>query len=387
MINCNKKTIAFLLAACLYCASVSAQVSNGFGSHGPGPRDWWYTLEQGKLMFRLGNYSDALLTFDDARRQRRTMYEQMEHDLIAVLSLSEVRRLGDSLDWIEQYIQDRRYDDAGNALKELFYRVPRDNFNNSIAAVLKAFDPLKDYPEAEYWIGETYLVEGELQLALTQFRKAYSLRNHLENADFATELLYKIASINRIRQEYTEMERVLQSILNTDPMWIGGGGNATSYARAAMSRTLENDDINRFLSLYRHRDGYTVQAHRILGYYYYGTGRFSRAQEHFMFSFLIQNTIIIDEIKRYRFDFGSPSGKPEKPLLEQIAAEIKANPILSEYAAKNDYFRNAYYLGSSLYSNGKTQPAKIIWNFLASQDAGEWQVRSITQLRNPRVGE
>jgi tetratricopeptide (TPR) repeat protein len=384
----------FLLLLVIYSGSVFAQTRNG-----PGPYDWWYTLERGKVMFRQGDYGNALLAFEDARRLRRVMYERMERNLIDLLSNREVRRIGDSLDWVERYIQERRYADAAEALEELYYRIPRESLNNSATAALTALGTLKDYPEAEYWIGETYLVEGELKLAQNQFQKALTLRQLMENPGLAVELQYKIAAICRTRQEYNEMERVLQSILAGDNLWSGGGSRealrnqpaagkippqaessaAASFTRQAMTRTLENNGIERFLMLYRYGNTETVEAHKQLGYYYYASGRHSRAQEHLMFAFLVQNTIIIDEVIRHTYDFSFTT-------LEKLADEINRYPLLSEYAEKNDYYKVAYYLGASLYGNGKTPSAMGIWNFLAAQSrAGEWQARALGQLKSPHV--
>jgi tetratricopeptide (TPR) repeat protein len=349
-------------------------------------RDWWYTLERGKLMFRQGDYGNALLAFEDARRQRRVVYERLERNLINLLSIIEVRRIGDSLDLVERYIQERRYADAAAALAELYYRIPKETFNNSAFAALAALSSLKDYPEAEYWIGETYLVEGELSLAQSQFQKAYALRGLLENPGFATELLYKIAAICQVRQDYREMERTLLLILSADKLWSGGNQqqeagitSSAPFETQSMTRTLENNGINRFLTLYRYRSAESVDAHRLLGFYYYTSGRHSRAQEHLMFAFLIQNTVIIEEVIRNRFDFTFTT-------LEALAIEINRYPLLTEYAAKNEYYKTAYYLGASLYANGKAATARELWNFLAAQNnAGEWRTRSLTQLSHPHV--
>jgi len=146
-----------------------------------------------------------------------------------------------------------------------------------------------------------------------------------------------------------------------------------------MTRTLENNGVERFLMLYRYANTETVEAHKQLGFYYYASGRHSRAQEHLMFAFLIQNTLIIDEVIRHTYDFSFTT-------LEDLAVEINRYPLLSEYAEKNDYYKIAYYLGASLYGNGKTAVAMRIWNFLSSQNqAGEWQARAQRQLKSPHV--
>jgi tetratricopeptide (TPR) repeat protein len=358
----------FFILIFLTCSAVYAQTQ----------RNWWYTLERGKQMFRQGDYGSALLAFEDARRQRQAVYERLERHLINLLSIIEVRRIGDSLDLVERYIGERHYTDAADALAELYYRIPKESLHNSAAEALTALGTLKDYPEAEYWIGETYLVEGELRLAQTQFQKALDLRQTLENPGFTVELLYKIAAICRTRQDYNEMERTLLLILNDDNLWSGGGTGASgTFEKQALTRVLENNSVNRFLTLYRYRNTESVQAHRLLGLYYYASARHSRAQEHLMFDFLIQNTIIIEEVIRNRYDFTFTT-------LEDLAVEINRYPLLADYAEKNEYYKTAYYLGASLYGNGKTASARELWTFLSTQDAaGEWQVRAVGQLRNP----
>jgi tetratricopeptide (TPR) repeat protein len=371
----------------------------------PVSQPWWYILERGKNLYRNGDYGEALLVFENARRERRTMYERMEQDFISLLSVQEVRRLGDSLDWVERYARERSYTSASAALEELYYRIPRESFNNSAAAALRALGGLKDYPEAEYWIGEIYRAEGELNLALNQFQKAWEQRTHFENPGFATELLYKIADIYKTipvnnpqneqysQRAYNEMERTLLLIIESDTLWSNAAGAerhtpgqaipydeaSASFARRAMTRTLEQDGAIRFLTMYRYNNTEVEEAHRLLGFYYSLSGRYSRAQEHLMFAFLIQNSVIIAELIRHTYDFTFTS-------LEALIEEIGRRSILSAYAATTEYYKTVYYLASSLYGNGKTAAARDLWAFLASRtEAGEWQNRAAVQLRSPRL--
>ena len=351
---------------------------------------WWLSLEYGKQRFRTGDYGAALILFEDARRDRRAMYEQMERDLIHLMSLNDVRRIGDSLDRVERYSIERRYTAASAALEELYYRIPKSSFNNSASSALAAFNKLKNYPEAEYWIGEVYRVEGELNLALSQYRRALTMKDSLEDPGFSVTLQYKIASILRTRQEYTEMEKVLHSIIaETDTLWANAsaveGGAAVipyaqasaSFARTSMTRTLTERGINRFLDMYRYDNTTVEQAHRLLGFYYAAQGRPS-AEQHLMFSFLIQNSIIIEEVRRRKYDFTFTN-------LTDLAKETERNQLLLSYIDEVEYYKTAYYLGASLYRNGRAAVARAFWNFLASQpQAGEWHSRASSQLRNPR---
>jgi len=352
---------------------------------------WWFTLENGKQMFRRGDYGNALIAFGDAKRQRRQMYERMERDFIDLLSIREVRRLGDSLDLVERYIREYGHVGAADALRELYYRIPKETFKNSATAALAALGSLKEYPEADHWIGEIYLVEGELNLALSQYQKVHEQRNLLANPDFAIELLYKIAAIRRTRQEYNEMERVLLSILSADKMWAGKNlehdpqisrtvdHEGDSFVKQSMTRTLENNGLNRFIERYRYNSTEFESAHKQLGFYYYQSGRHSWAQEHLMFAFLIQNSVILDELRRTRYNYSFTT-------MEALSTEMNWNQLLMDYAEKKEYYKTAYYLAASLYANGKTASARGIWNFLAQQSrAGEWQTRAVGQIRRPYI--
>jgi tetratricopeptide (TPR) repeat protein len=377
-----------------------------------GAQPWWLPLEKGKQRFRANDYGDALLLFEDARRIRRVMYEHMERDFINFLSIGEVRRIGDSLERIEKYSYDRFYTSVSNALEELFFRVPRLSLNNSALSALEAIGRLKNYPEAEYWIGEVYRVEGELSLALNQYRRALANHELLEDPDFVIELQYRIAGILRIRQEYNEMERTLHLIIaQKDTLWTNAlrgdvrrlespnaGRNSppvsysqasASFASQAMTRTLETDGINRFLELYRYNNGTVEQAHRLLGFHYAATGRPS-AQQHLMHAFLIQNTIIIEELVKHQFDFRFTTLAEERENqarnLSELMKAASGNNLLLSYINEVEYFKTAYYLSLSLYGNGKISAARELWIFLASlPQAGEWQGRAAMQLRNPRM--
>jgi tetratricopeptide (TPR) repeat protein len=335
---------------------------------------YWHTLEQGKHYFRSGDYGEALVAFEGARDQRRALYSRMEQDLIDLLSMPEARRLGDSLDLIESYIAERGYLDAAAALAELYYRVPKDSLGNSAQAALAALGRLKDFPDAEYWIGEAYRVEGEHGIALKQYERAYEQRALLESPGFDLEILYKIADLHRMRQEYTAMEERLLEILMRDTLWQE---DTSSFIRTAMVRTLENEGVGRFLTLYRYNNQDVERAHRILGLYYHALGRHNRGVEHLLFAFLIQNSVMLDEIIRTEFDFAFSS-------LEALMAQTLRRKVLQAYMEEVEYYKTIYYLGTSLNGSGKLQPARDLWYFLSRRnDSWEWGARSTAQLRSP----
>jgi thioredoxin-like negative regulator of GroEL len=339
-------------------------------------RHYWFTLETGKNLFREGSYGDALTAFHDARDYRREMYSKMENDLIILLSLPEVRRMNDSLDMIEIYIAERGQLDAAAALNELYYRVGRGALSNSAQRALEYFDRLKSYPEADYWIGETYRLMGENEIALRQFNETLLNSDRMENPAFAIEIRYKIADIEHLSQHYNEMERQLQTILEHDTLWMQDDG---SFVKEAMSRTIENSGASRFLQMYRYKNGESEKAHKLLGEYFYVSGRHGKAVSHLIFAFLIQNTTIIDEIISKQFDFKFTN-------LENLMLELARRDELKNYMKETGYYQTVYYLAAALYATGKANPARELWSFLAERDdANEWRGRARVQLRAPFV--
>ena len=343
-------------------------------------RPWWFTLEQGKFHFRTGSYGNALMAFEDARRARDTQFARMGQDFIHVLSMPEVRLLGDSLYFVERFINERNQTAAAAALAQLFHFVPRESFSGSVDQTLSGFERMRAYPEAEFWLGETFRAEGELPLALRQYELAWNNRDLLKVPEFEIEILYRIVDIHRIFMNYPEMERRALEIVEgvgpfgapRDALWAGNPPGAYNPIRFAMARVLEVEGINRFLLLYRHNNIATERAHRQLGLFYSATNRFNTAADHLAFAFLIQNTIIINEVIRREHDFTFDT-------LEDLMTRIRRGSELEAFMEETEFFRTAFYLSSSLYATGRVRPAIELWTFLAhSGISGEWGIRART---------
>lgn len=345
-------------------------------------RPYWYSLERGKQLFRNRDYGNALIAFEDARRDRRDMYTRMKDAMIVVLSIPEVRRMGDSLELIEPYIVERYHINAAAAIEEVYYRVSKAAINGSANRVLEELDRLKAFPEAEYWIAETYRMEGELEVALVQYKKAHEQRAFLENPAFDTEILYKMVELLKIKEEYGEMETRAMEILAQDSLYAG-----PTTILSAMTRILTESGINRLLMIYRHNNTATERAYRLLGLHYYATeasrpegyaaDRLSPAAEHLMIAFLTQNTILVQELIRHQYDFAFST-------LDALITDAYHNPLLVAYMADCEYFKTIYYFAAALYADGKPILGRRLWTLLSLHpEAGEWSKRSANQLRSP----
>ena len=334
-------------------------------------------LEKGKRLFQDSLYGDALMRFEDAIKNRHDLFDQSERDLIDVLSRSDVRRYGDDLAKVEEHINSHKLNAARLALDALYKVVEKKSLANSVQNVLSQFKALKDYPEAEYWKGEVFRVEGELSIALAQYEKALSSAALLEIPDEARMIRYKIASLRASRREYNEMEKQLLSIIAEDTLWSSQSQN---FARESMNRTLINDGVDRFLTLYRHASASTYKAHQDLGLYYYRTGRHDRAFSQLVFAFLDGSTTVIDELRSADQDFTFTK------LSTALDAARGRRSSAGEFLQNSEYFKTLYYLGASLYANGQRKRANEIWRLLVARpEAGEWAGRASKQIAAPYI--
>jgi len=359
-----KKLFAFLTILCIGVLSVSAQ------------DQYWLLLEKGKNLFRDKLYGDALLYFEDAVRARKDLFAKSYESLIAALSFSEVRSKADDLAAVERVLEEKKLEEAEKILAVLYKLVPRDSFGNSVKAVLNKIKALQAYPEGEYWIGEVFRVEGETTIALAQYQKALTNKALFEIPDDARQLLYRMADLQSLRREYAGMEESLSRILADDELW---SDPSRDFTRTAMERTLLNDGLDRFLTLYRHHAPFAYRAHRDLGIYYYRTGRHDRASRHLMFAFLIASTIILDELRYNDIEFLFST------FSESLSAAQK-NEATKAYMISNEFSMTMYYFAAAQYANGQRKAANELWRGIPeSLDNGEWRSRALRQLKSPFV--
>jgi len=368
----RRSAVWFVLLFSLLCVESGAAQSSDASANAP----YWYTLEQGKQLFRGGDYGNALLKFQDAKQQRKELYNSFREKLIRFLSRPDLLPLGDALDKVEGYVAFKKIDEGQKILPQLFRIFPKDSLKNSCKEALAQLITIQAYPEAEYWIGEIFRVEGELNLAIDQYKLAYSLKELLEVPDFSLQILYRLSDLYLIKKQYLDMENSLTAIVQQDSLWTD---TDKTYMRTIMFRTLDENGIDRFLTLYRYDNGLMEQAHRRLGIYYYTTGRHPRAVEHLAFAFLIQTTTLIESLQQRQFDYTFTNFKD---LLSTIAKK----PELIDYVKHVEYYRTLYYLGAALYAVGVQSTAMEVWKNLENQsEAGEWRDRSISQIRRPHV--
>jgi hypothetical protein len=156
-----------------------------------------------------------------------------------------------------------------------------------------------------------------------------------------------------------------------------GAISALNYDEAHKIDISDAGGINQFLNIYRYNNKATEKAHRLLGFQYIEDRRYDKAAEHLLFSFLIQNTVIIEELIRLQSDFTFTT-------LDNLLLEIQRRSQLQGYTDEIDYFKTIHQLGVGYYASGGHIAAFRLWHFLRRHpEAGEWSVRAQKALSDP----
>jgi tetratricopeptide (TPR) repeat protein len=255
------------------------------------------------------------------------------------------------------------------------------------------------YPEAEYWIGKIFEMEGELELAEAQYRKALqeNFRTALTIPDFEYTIRSSLAGVLKTQGRSDEYIAEIENILNSDSFYTGeyGQKNIDSIAKLWRSK-----GINRVFELYRIQNRRFAVYYAEAGIYYYSRGEYEKAFRLLAVPVLsalsemgeIQKKIHPDFIFTSQKNFDKreyPEGLEEdlkefhlKDVSELISISI-SDAKIAEYLVNADFFKNFYYIGVLLAELGETQYAfESLMLCSRFNVAGLWQKMALKKMQS-----
>ena len=232
------------------------------------------------------------------------------------------------------------------------------------------------FPEAEMAIGDVYFEEGEFDLAVRQYQKAYNLRRGFYIFESQYDVLYKLARLYESQEMYKLMEDGLSTITNDDKHFVE---TSSSRLRTQIEKNYLEKGLDHVLLLYRFDQSFAAKAHSRLGWFYYRTGRFSQSMSHLLYSVIY----CVSQINAYlrdrdiNYEFSS--------LQEVLTAVEKADDLL-RFVGEAGLYRDLYYLAGATFAGGYPQHALALWSLIAGFPAsGSYQELSRRQVKSPRV--
>ncbi len=368
----------------------------------------WLLLERGKLAYENKDFGLAIVEFDTAISERRSVFTLAADRLGRAMQSETGLSGGDSIRktlsaFAEEDFLKRDYDrflaTYGTSSRTLFDALRKERLSESHRAFIdvllmvleyRTLESLEDsnstlsaavellsrYPEAEYWKGRVFFIEGELSLADTQYRRAYSMRASLEIPEERYTILYSMAEIYEARSEYVAWENVMKSILNDgEPGTDTNNDGIDPYLRDAMMSTLVESGFDRFLTLYRLEPSNTLTANVALAAYYLERGR-AAATLHAAIAANMNFTRIISMMRAKDRDYTWKG-------LDDFLTRVSGRKDLWSYLETSDIPRLMLALADALYISGSRKHAADIWRFVKSVGIMPYKATAEVRLTNP----
>lgn len=254
-------------------------------------------LRNAKNAYEAKEYGKALKYAEDAIYYRKTQstddYELIQNSL----SSRQVKMAGDDIEEIIKVLNERDEYDCINTIK--FYTNKKE-CDNSISKVLEYIKSQEDYPEAEKLIGDIYKLEGEYDFAEEYYLKALANSAVLDIPDERYEIIYLLADISRLRNDYEKMEIRLLNIIGKEQ------NNLNMILARSMKNTIarnNEDAIEKFFQMYRADDYYSLKAYCKLADYYLSIGQLEKAFDYSALSVITGFTKTFNVITKRELDF------------------------------------------------------------------------------------
>ncbi len=346
----------------------------------------WLQYQEGLRLSERRRFDEALLSFKDAIETRASLFDRVSRDVEAALATKEAARAKGSLsalvellaarDLIPQDLEATEAKAGSSIVAELGLlreRSPSNPLRGLIDAVLlvvderglsrigdstdalrKAAADLRYYPEAEFGIGRIYLAEGEARLAELQMLRAYDMSGSLELGDDRYAMLESLADVYKAQGDLQDYEQRLREIADASDLFAA----KDDFYRNAMERTLAQQGVDKFMTLYRVDEGFATRAYSSLGSLYLEAGR-PLAVIYLAAAVNAVLTREIDEIKVDEPDYAYAG-------LADLASRIAAGREMWAYASNSGLWRDMVLLGEALAQGGSRDTARELWSAVAS---------------------
>jgi tetratricopeptide (TPR) repeat protein len=231
-------------------------------------------------------------------------------------------------------------------------------------------------PEAEMAIGDIYKQEGETELAVRQYEKAYNLRNYFTIPEDKYTVLYRIAAVAEEQLDYRKMEESLLLIVNDD---MSFNEPATSRIKEQIESNYYGKGLDYVLKLYRLTYRFAESAHAKLGWFYYKTGLFTKSALHLLYAVTYTISEASNSIASKDVDF-------QFTTLKDFLQVSRPDKDVTSFIQDSGLWNDLYYLAGSTFKAGYPSHAQFIWTLLSQiPSAGKFVDLSKRQLKTPWI--
>lgn len=258
------------------------------------------TYRQAIDFYNNQEYGKALKYAEDSIVYKKDLIQSEVNLLVNSLAPKEVSSVGEKIDNVLKILTEREDKDAIDIINKYLKLKGYDFFQDSISNLLDYIKGNIDFPEADKLIGDVYKIDTEYDFAKYYYEKALKKSEILNIPNEKYEILYMLADIEYLQNNFSEMEKWLLMIISED----------NNYKNKALQTSLVNT-INKnnkkavedFFKLYRADGIYCIQAYDKLSSYYKENNQTEKALFFSSLSVLTIFSRLYDYIEKRESDF------------------------------------------------------------------------------------
>ena len=324
-----------------------------------------------KSFFLNKEYGKALDKCEEAITFRKENVLEEVSIITEALKPKQVQRAGDDLAAVLKVLNERNEKRPISVINKYIKLKGEDYFENSISKLISHIQQKEHYPEVYKLIGDIYKLEGEYKFAEDYYKKALDNSNVLNIPNDRFELLYSLAEISEINEDYKRMEIRLLNILTDD----------STYKNKALSKALLNtvvsnkkDCFEKFFELYRGNNYFSLKAYSKLSDYYYSIQDYDKA-----FNFCALN--VITSITKIQEVISSRDITFEFKNIENLLYHVQYYDDIIKWGNDNEIWSSFNLLAKITKELGNIDFTEKLLKVLAQFSPEEyWRKEAVLQL-------
>jgi len=311
-------------------------------------------LRDARDEYRSGNYGEALRLAGEAKIERKDQIIWELYTLQNSFKSFEVKKAADELSAIIPILEQRQEYDSLEIIRRYEMKMSVSYFNDSPSRLITYISERKDFPEADWIIGNVYKYEGEYSLAKEYLLAAWHNAALLDIHDEQYDILYSLADIACIEKDNESYETDLLLILSDDDDFKNTDLND------AMLLTIRNkqaDSMENFFKLFRSRNFRSITAYFKLADYYSPVDK-DKALKACALGVLTCFTKMYMTVKQRDPEY-------EYTQLHSLFEEISKYQDILDWADKNKIWEGFIDFAAYVYEDGNTDFSKKLYTALA----------------------
>lgn len=319
------------------------------------------------------DYGKALKYSEDAILYRRQRIENQINTVKNSLSAKRVQAAGDRFEPVLAVLENRKEYETAGIINYYLKKKGKDYFEDSITNLLIYLENSTAFPEAHKLIGDIYKLEGEYQFAEEYYLMALDKADVLDIPDEKYEILYMLADISRLKDDFPKMEVRLLNILSED---INYKDSALKRAMTGTISNNKNDSMEKFFNLYRADSYNSINAYNQLAEFYYNAKKLDKALDFSCLAAITSFTRIIEIIT-------SRNSTYEYEGLASFFQEASMYDDVIDWGSRNSAWKSFNILAKYAAEKGSNNFSKALLRVIARYTPEVyWQRDAVLQLEN-----